>query len=93
MTLHIIKSAKAEALLSVAELASPEDQVLLLEDGCYLYTLAQQKLIDLKSPVQALTDHMKARGLNEKACALGVELISFKQWVLLTHKHPKATSW
>ncbi|MBA35870.1 MAG: hypothetical protein CMI14_10635 [Oleispira sp.] len=93
MTLHIIKSAKADALLNVAELASPEDQVLLVEDGCYLYTLAQQKFIELNSPVQALTDHMKARGLNEKANALGIELISFKQWVLLTHLHPQATSW
>lgn len=93
MTLHIIKTAKADALLSVAKLISPEDQVLLLEDGCYLYTLAQQKLEELNDPVKALADHMKARGLNEKAKELGIELISFKQWVLLTHLHPKATSW
>lgn len=93
MTLHIIKSAKADTLLNVAELASPEDQVLLLEDGCYLYTLAQQQFSELQNPIQALTDHMQARGLTDKATSLGIELISIKQWVLLTHRHPQSTSW
>jgi sulfur relay protein TusB/DsrH len=93
MTLHIIKSAKADTLFKVAELISPEDQVLLLEDGCYLYTLAQHQFTELQSPIQALIDHMQSRGLSEKANNVGIELISFKQWVLLTHTHPQSTSW
>jgi sulfur relay protein TusB/DsrH len=93
MTLHIIKSAKADTLTQVSELIAEGDQVLLLEDGCYLYTVANKKLIDLTSSILALSDHMQARGLSTKASAAGIELISFKQWALLTHQHPQSTSW
>jgi sulfur relay protein TusB/DsrH len=93
MTLHIIKSAKADTLIQVSELIAEGDQVLLLEDGCYLYTVANKKLIDLTSSILALSDHMQARGLSTKASAAGIELISFKQWALLTHQHPQSTSW
>jgi|TARA_B110000003_G_C16230714_1_gene371085 sulfur relay protein TusB/DsrH len=93
MALHIIKSAKADTLLQAAELASSEDQILLLEDGCYLYSIAQQSFAELQHPIQALADHMQARGLSKKASDLGIELISLKQWVLLTHRHPQSTTW
>ena len=93
MTLHIIKSAKADTITLVEELMSAGDQVLLVEDGCYLYTLAKQKLAVSNSSILALSDHMQARGLADKACDSGIELITFKQWVLLTHQHPQSTSW
>jgi sulfur relay protein TusB/DsrH len=92
MTLHIIRSAKANTVAQVSELISEGDQVLLLEDGCYLYTLAKQ-VITSSNAILALADHMQARGLNAKASAAGIELISVKQWVLLTHHHPQSTSW
>jgi sulfur relay protein TusB/DsrH len=93
MTLHIIKSAKAEAIAQVSELLAEGDKVLLLEDGCYLYTVAKQNLTALGGSITALSDHMQARGLSSKASAAGIELISFKQWALLTHQHPQSTSW
>ena len=93
MTLHIIKSAKADTIAQVEELIIDGDQVLLVEDGCYLYTLAKQKLAMANNTILALSDHMQARGLADKASALGIELITFKQWVLLTHRHPQSTSW
>lgn len=93
MTLHIIKSAKAESIAHVSELIAEGDQVLLLEDGCYLYTIAKQNLTALGSPILALSDHMQARGLAIKASSADIELISFKQWALLTHRHPQSTSW
>lgn len=92
MTLHIIKSAKANTVAQVSELISEGDQVLLLEDGCYLYTLAKQ-ITESSNSILALADHMQARGLSAKANAAGIELISVRQWVLLTHRHPQSTSW
>lgn len=93
MTLHIIKSAKADIIAQVSGLISENDQVVLIEDGCYLYTVAKKILTALDCPVLALSDHMQARGLSSKASAAGIELISFKQWALLTHHHPQSTSW
>lgn len=93
MTLHIIKSAKADTITQIEELIAAEDQVLLVEDGCYLHTLAKQVLALPDSTILALSDHMQARGLTDKASANGIELITFKQWVLLTHRHPQSTSW
>ncbi len=89
MALHIIKSGQASAVTQVERLLQEDDQVLLLDDGCYLYTLAQQKLNHL----QAMADHMESRGLTAKANALGIELISIKQWALLTRKHPQIMTW
>ena len=93
MTLHIIKSAKADSILQILELATEDDQILLVEDGCYLYSLAKDKLAEACTSIFALSDHMQARGLSDKAKKSGIELIDFKQWVLLTHKHPQSTSW
>lgn len=93
MTLHIIKSAKADTITQVEELITDGDQILLVEDGCYLYTLAKQKLVIPSRTILALSDHMQARGLADKASANGIELITFKQWVLLTHRHPQSASW
>lgn len=89
MTLHIIKSGQASAIQQVERIYQDNDQVLLIEDGCYLYTLAQQKF----DTVAALTDHLKMRGLLTKAELLGIELISFKEWALLTRSHPQSTTW
>mgnify|MGYP000302138359 CR=1 FL=1 len=89
MALHIIKSGQASAIAQVERIQQNEDQVLLLEDGCYLYTLAQQKL----SNVQAMAKHMESRGLASKAEDLGIELISIKQWALLTRQHPQIMTW
>ncbi|MBL4882064.1 MAG: sulfurtransferase complex subunit TusB [Oleispira sp.] len=93
MTLHIIKSAKADIIVQVSELASESDQVMLIEDGCYLYTVATKSLTAINTPILALSEHMQARGLSAKASAEGIELITFKQWALLTHHHPQSTSW
>ncbi len=93
MTLHIIKSAKADTIAQVEALVIDGDQVLLVEDGCYLYTLAKKNLAVPNGSILALSDHMQARGLADKARANGIELITFKQWVLLTHRHPQSTSW
>jgi len=89
MALHIIKSGQASAIAQVERLQQGDDQVLLLEDGCYLYTLAQQKL----NNVQAMANHMESRGLASKAKDLGIELISIKQWALLTRQHPQIMTW
>lgn len=89
MTLHIIKSGQASAVEQVERLYQEDDQVLLIEDGCYLYTLAKRKLDN----ILALSDHMKMRGLTNKAEDLGVEMISFKQWALLTRSHQQSTTW
>lgn len=89
MALHIIKTGQALAINQVERIFQLDDQILLIEDGCYLYSLAQQHL----SEVVALADHMKMRGLVTKAEKLGIELISFKEWALLTHKHQQSTSW
>ena len=89
MTLHIIKSGQATALQQVERIYQDGDQVLLIEDGCYLYTLAKQKF----NNVAALSDHIKMRGLSDKADNVGVTLISVKQWVLLTHTHKQSTTW
>jgi sulfur relay protein TusB/DsrH len=89
MTLHIIKSGQASAIQQVERIYQDNDQVLLIEDGCYLYTLAKQKF----DSVAALSDHMKMRGLTAKADNLAVKLISFKEWALLTRDHPQSTTW
>jgi sulfur relay protein TusB/DsrH len=89
MTLHIIKSGQASAIQQVERIYQEDDQVLLIEDGCYLYTLAKQKFTKLA----ALSDHMKMRGLLSKANSLEIELISFKEWALLTRSHPQSTTW
>jgi sulfur relay protein TusB/DsrH len=89
MALHIIKTGQAEAVNQVERIFQDGDQVLLLEDGCYLYTLASQRLIN----VAALADHVKVRGLTAKAGVLGIELISIKQWALLSRNHQQSTSW
>ena len=89
MALHIIKSAQASVIAEVEGLIQESDQVLLSEDGCYLYTLACQKFTGLK----ALNDHMQSRGLSEKAKAQGIELISIKQWALLTRIHTQILTW
>ena len=93
MTLHIIKSAKAEVIIQISELIAEGDQVLLLEDGCYLYTVAMQNLAAANNTILALSDHMQTRGLTSKASSAGIELINFKQWALLTRSHPQSTSW
>lgn len=93
MTLHIIKTAKAESILQLAELVTKDDKVLFIEDGCYLYSLTQAKLSETGVSLLALAEHMQARGLSDKSTAAGISLIDFKQWVLLTHKHPQSTSW
>lgn len=89
MTLHIIKSGQAAAIDQVSRLFEGQDQVLLIEDGCYLYTLAKQAF----NKPAALSEHMKMRGLLPKAEAAGVELISFKEWALLTRNHQQSTTW
>ena len=89
MTLHIIKSGQATAIEQVGRIFQENDQVLLLEDGCYLLTLAASKL----STVSALSDHMKMRGLTTKAEGLNINLISVKEWVLLTRSHQQSTTW
>lgn len=89
MTLHIIKSGQAIAIQQVERIYQDQDQVLLIEDGCYLYTLANQKF----EAVVALSDHMKMRGLSPKAQKLGLKLISFKEWALLTRTHQQSTTW
>lgn len=89
MTLHIIKSGQAAAIEQVARIIQEDDQVLLLEDGCYLLTLAMSRL----TAVSALSDHMKMRGLISKAEGLGINLISVKDWVLLTRSHQQSTTW
>lgn len=89
MALHIIKSGKASAIIEIEGLIEEQDQVLLLEDGCYLYTLAAQKFDNLK----AMSDHMASRGLTAKAIALNIELISIKEWALLTRAHSPIMTW
>lgn len=89
MTLHIIKSGQVAAIEQVSRLFEDQDQVLLIEDGCYLYTLAKQAF---NNPV-ALSEHMKMRGLLPKAEAAEIELISFKDWALLTRNHQQSTTW
>lgn len=89
MALHIIKSAQAATIIEVENLIEEGDQVLLMEDGCYLYTLAAQKFTAL----QAMSDHMQSRGLSTKAAALNVELITMKQWALLTRAHRQILTW
>jgi sulfur relay protein TusB/DsrH len=89
MTLHIIKSGQASAIQQVERIYQDNDQVLLIEDGCYLYTLAKQNF----NNVAALSDHLKMRGLSAKADSLGIKLISFKEWALLTRSHPQSTTW
>lgn len=89
MALHIIKRAQASVIAEVEGLIQEGDQVLLSEDGCYLYTLARQKFQSLK----ALNDHMQSRGLSAKAKDLGIELISIKQWALLTRAHAQILTW
>lgn len=93
MTLHIIKSAKADTIVQILELITKDDQILLAEDGCYLYSLVHDKLAKECANISALNDHIQARGLSSKADELGISLIDFKQWVMLTHKHPQSTSW
>ena len=89
MALHIIKNAKASCISEIAGLIQDHDQVLLMEDGCYLYTLASQKFDNL----QAISDHMQSRGLTAKASALDIKLISIKQWALLTRTHTPILTW
>jgi sulfur relay protein TusB/DsrH len=89
MTLHIIKSGQASAIEQVERIYQDQDQVLLIEDGCYLYTLAKQKF----ETVVALSDHINMRGLAAKSEKLGIQLINFKEWALLTRKHPQSTTW
>lgn len=89
MALHIIKSAQASTIVEIEEIIKEDDQVLLTEDGCYLYTLAAQKFPNL----QAMSDHTASRGLTSKAEALGIELISIKQWALLTRAHSQILTW
>lgn len=89
MALHIIKSAQASTIVDIEDIIQDDDQVLLTEDGCYLYTIAAQKFPKL----QAMSDHMNSRGLTSKAEALGIELISIKQWALLTRAHPQILTW
>jgi sulfur relay protein TusB/DsrH len=89
MTLHIIKSGQVTAIDQVERIYQDNDQVILIEDGCYLYTLADQKFDN----IAALSDHMKMRGLSAKAEKLGMNLISFREWALLTRDHPQSTTW
>jgi sulfur transfer complex TusBCD TusB component (DsrH family) len=89
MTLHIIKSGQVTAIDQVERIYQDNDQVILIEDGCYLYTLAGQKF----DKIAALSDHMKMRGLSAKAEKLGMHLISFREWALLTRDHPQSTTW
>lgn len=89
MALHIIKSAKASTIADIEGLIEEKDQVLLMEDGCYLYTLAAQKFDN----IQAIGDHMKSRGLATKANELNIELISIKQWALLTRACTPIVTW
>lgn len=89
MTLHIIKSGQIDAIGQVKRIHAEQDQILLIEDGCYLYTLAKQTFEN----VHALSDHMRMRGLSIKAEEVGVKLISFKEWALLTRTHPQSTTW
>jgi sulfur relay protein TusB/DsrH len=89
MTLHIIKSGQVTAIDQVERLYQDNDQVILIEDGCYLYTLASHKF----DKIAALSDHMKMRGLSAKAEQLGMQLISFREWALLTREHPQSTTW
>ena len=89
MTLHIIKSGQATAIEQVERIIQEDDQILLLEDGCYLLTLAASRL----TAVSALSDHIKMRGLMNKAEGLGINLISVKEWVLLTRSHQQSTTW
>ncbi len=89
MALHIIKSAQASAILELEDIFQQDDQILLLEDGCYLYTLTAQKF----PGAQALNDHMQSRGLSAKATALGIKLITMKQWALMTRAHSQILTW
>lgn len=89
MALHIIKSAQASAIVDIEGIIQDDDQVLLTEDGCYLYTLAAQKFPQLK----AMSNHMDSRGLSSKAASLRIELISIQQWALLTRTHPQILTW
>lgn len=89
MALHIIKNAKAACISEIADLIEAHDQVLLMEDGCYLYTLAVQKFDNIK----AIDIHMKSRGLTQKATNLRIELISIKDWALLTRTETPIVTW
>lgn len=89
MPLHIIKSGQAATIQQVEKIYQEGDQVLLIEDGCYLYTIASNSF----NQMSALEDHMKMRGLANKAKLLGIELISIKKWALLTRNHKQSTTW
>ncbi len=89
MALHIIKSAKATVISEIEAIIQEDDQVLLTDDGCYLYTLAAKKFPHL----QAMSDHMHNRGLTNKASDLNIELISVVQWAMLTRNHRQIMTW
>lgn len=89
MALHIIKNAKASCISEIAGLIQDHDQVLLMEDGCYLYTLATQIFHNIK----AIDIHMESRGLTHKAADLPIELISIKDWALLTRTETPVVTW
>lgn len=89
MALHIIKSPQASSINEVEKVFNEGDQVLLSDDGCYLYTLAATKFTKL----QALENHMHSRGLLAKAQGLGIEVINIKQWALLTRAHNQILTW
>lgn len=92
MTLHIIKSASADVLARLPEIISDQDHVLLVEDACYLHTLAKKKLAEGVT-ISALMDHVKSRGLESKSKEIGIKLISFKEWALLTREHSQSVTW
>ncbi|MEI9747915.1 sulfurtransferase complex subunit TusB [Moellerella wisconsensis] len=80
---------------AIVSLLTPEDEVLLIQDGVLAATNAGYYLATLQEKgvnIFALRDDVEARGL-QTVLSIDVPLLTYQQFVLLTVKHSQHFAW
>ena len=98
MILHTVNKSpfQDQSLDSCLRVAQPGCGILLIEDGVYAATGAQNNLLTEQvlslHKVYALIPDLKARGLLERVTP-GIELVDYQGFVALTEEFNSVQSW
>lgn len=82
-------------LAAIVSLLTPEDEILLIQDGVLAATNAGYYLAMLQEKgvnIFALKDDVEARGL-QTVLSTDVPQLTYQQFVLLTVKHSQHFAW
>ena len=91
-TLHLVRRSGFEStdFTQCIENLLPNDNVVLLDDGCYNINHCSMEQVPAKVQVCMINDHAVARALTAPA---QVKMITMKEMVALTFNNQRVITW